>query len=264
MPSGYGTDRGVRGVTYNDRVIKTRGAAWLEPTGGIVLFDDFLGDTLNTNTWVATETATGVAWAVSSTAGDPVAAHGGWVSAQTDNVDAAAEELACMAATTVGNFRPDRAGNGLLVFEARVSIPTALTARFFNVGLTDDETEGAALAMSITTATWTTTATDAALWVFDSTATDNDNWLGQTVDSGSDGTHIASTVATAADTAQVLRIEIDSAGGCYFYEGGAFMGVETAIGVTETVPLIPYVAAGSTATTAVDFECDYVYTACAR
>src|SRR3989337_43243 len=89
MPSGYIKDRGVRGITYTDRVIKTQGAAWLEPTGGIVLFDDFLGDTLNTNTWVATETATGVAWAVSSTAGDPVAAHGGPGSAQTDNVDAA-------------------------------------------------------------------------------------------------------------------------------------------------------------------------------
>jgi len=42
------------------------------------------------------------------------------------------------------------------------------------------------------------------------------------------------------------------------------MGVETAVGVTETIPLIPYVAAFSTTTTAVDFECDYVYTACAR
>src|SRR3990172_4681177 len=194
MPSGYIKDRGVRGITYTDRVIKTQGAAWLEPTGGIVLFDDFLGDTLNTNTWVATEVATGVAWAISSTAGDPVAAHGGWVACETDNVDAASEELASMAATTVGNFRPDRAGNGLLVFEARVSIPTALTNRYYNVGLTDDETEGVTLAFSIATATWTTTATDAALWVFSSAATDNDNWLGQTVDSNSDGTHIASTV----------------------------------------------------------------------
>src|SRR3990167_9969502 len=185
MPSGYIKDRCVRGITYTDRVIKTQGAAWLEPTGGIVLFDDFLGDPLNTNTWVATETATGTAWAIDSTAGDPVAAHGGWVACATDNVDAAAEELACMAATTVGCFRPDRAGNGLLVFEARVSIPTALTARFYNVGLTDDETEGAVGAFSISGTTWTTTATDAALWGFSSAATDNDNWLGQTVDTNS-------------------------------------------------------------------------------
>src|SRR3990167_4005309 len=263
MPSGYPKDQGLRGITYRDKAIKMSGASWIEPSGAAVLFDDFLGDTLNTNLWLATETATGVAWAISATAGDPVAAHGGWASAQTDNVDAAAEELAAAASATVGQWRADRGGNGLLVFETRISIPTALTARILNAGLTDDPTEGAAIAMSLSTATWTTTATDAALWVFSSLATDNDNWVGQTVDTDVDGTHIASTVATAADTAQLLRIELDSVGGAYFYEGGASMGY-VSVGVTETVALCPYVALASTATTAADIECDYVLTACAR
>ena len=270
MPSGEIRDRGIRGLIIEDRPLKLSGAAWLEQTGATVLFDDFVGDTLNTNLWLATETATGVAWAVSATAGDPVAGHGGWVSAQTDNVDAAAEELAASpAATTGGNFRADRAGNGLLVFQCRLSSPTAVTARIINAGLTDDATEGAALAMSISTATWTTTATDAALWVMSSLQTDPDQWLGQTVDTDVDGTHIASGVSPTADTATVLRIELDSAGGAYFYQSDgataepAFQGY-VSVGVTETVLLLPYVALGSTTTTAADLELDYVLTACAR
>lgn len=271
MPGGITADRTGRGITFADKAIRTRGAAWLEPTGAAVLFDDFLGDTLDTNIWLATETATGVVWAISATAGDPVAAHGGWASAQTDNVDAGAEELGAAASATVGQWRADRAGNGLLVFQCRTTIPGALTARFYNYGLTDDPTEGSTGAMSISTTTWTTTASDAALAVFSSAATDNDNFLFQTVDSDADGTHVASTVAAAANSARILRIEIDSAGGCYFYETSDgfitrdnLQGVETAVGVSPDVPLVPYVGAFSTTTTAVDVEIDYVFTACGR
>ena len=263
MPGGFITDRGTRGLGLRDRPLKLSGASWVEPQGAAFLFDDFVGDTLNTNLWLATETATGTPWAISATAGDPAAGHGGWASAQTDNVDAAAEELGAAASATAGQWRADRAGNGLLVFEASISIAGALTARILNAGLTDDPTEGAAIAMSLSTVTWTTTASDAALWVFSSLATDNDNWVGQTVDTDVDGTHIASTVATAANTAQVMRIELDSAGGAYFYEGGQFQGA-VSVGVTETVLLCPYVALASTTTTAADIELDYVFTACAR
>lgn len=270
MPSGQFTDRGVRGFEVSDRPIKMSGASWLEQTGAAVLYDDFVGDTLNTNLWLATETATGVPWAISATAGDPVAGHGGWASAQTDNVDAGAEELAAASSATVGQWRADRAGNGLLVFQTRLTIPTALTARWINAGFTDDPTEGTNLAASITTTTWTTTTTDAALAVFCSTATANTTFLFQTVDSDTDGTHVASAVAAAANTATVIRIEIDSAGGCYFYQSDgatarpAFQGVETAIGVSPDVLLCPYIALGSTTTTAADLEVDYVVVGCAR
>lgn len=225
------------------------------------LWDDFVGDTLNTDLWVATQTGAGTAWAVSSTAGDPVAAHGGWISATTEAIDAAANELGSMAATTVGNFRADRARNdSLLVFEASLSLPV-ITTIIVNAGFTDDETEGAALAMSLSGTTWTTTATDAALWVFDTNAT-TDVFNGQTVDTDVDGTHVAG-IAPVAATATVLRIEIDNTGQAYFYQDGVNRGTVTA-GVTETVPLIPYVAVGSTTTTAVSLEADYVLAACPR
>ena len=260
--SGDVADRGNR-LEVTDKPIRLRGASWIEPGGATVFFDDFLGDTLNTDAWIATQTATGTGWAVSSTAGDPVAAHGGWVSATTDNVDAAANELASMAATTVGNFRPDRAGNGLLVFEARVSKPTALTTTLVNVGLTDDESEGAAIAMTLSTVTWTTTASDAAMWGLYSTATDNTHWLGQSVDTDVDDTHIASTITAAFDTATRLRIEIDNLGRCYYFQDDKYQGFGNT-GVTETVPLLPYIAVAATTTTSTALEVDYVLTACAR
>ena len=165
MATGPISDRGSRGLQVTDRALRMSGASWLEQTGAAVLYDDFVGDTLNTNLWLATETATGVAWAISATAGDPVAGSGGWASAQTDNVDAAAEELSAAASATAGQWRADRAGNGLLIFQCRLTVPTAITARIVNAGFTDDPTEGAALAMSISTTTWTTTASDAALAV---------------------------------------------------------------------------------------------------
>lgn len=270
MPSGQFTDRGVRGFQVSDRPIKMSGASWLEQTGAAVLYDDFVGDTLNTNLWLATETATGVPWAITATAGDPVAGHGGWAGTQTDNVDAAAEELAAASSATVGQWRADRAGNGLLVFQCRLTVAGAITARIVNAGFSDDPTEGAAVAMSISTATWTTTASDAALAVFSSLATANTTFLFQTVDSDTDGTHVASAVSAAANTATVIRIEIDSAGGCYFYQSDgataipAFQGVETAVGVSPDVLLCPYVALASTATTAADLELDYVVVGCAR
>lgn len=259
--AGELADRGNR-LELTDKALRLRGASWVEPGGATVFFDDFLGDTLDTNKWIATQTATGTAWAISSTAGDPVAAHGGWVSATTDNVDAAANELASMAATTVGNFRADRAGNGMLVFEARISKPTALTTTLVNVGLSDDESEGAALAMTLSTTTWTTTATDAVLWGLYSTATDNTHWLAQAVDTDVDDTHVVGPAA-AADTAIRLRIEADSAGLCYVFANDAYYG-KLATGVTETVPLLPYIAIGATTTTSTALEVDYVLTACAR
>ena len=269
MPSGEIRDRGIRGLIIEDRPLKLSGAAWLEQTGATVLFDDFVGDTLNTNLWLATETATGVPWAVSATAGDPVAGHGGWASAQTDNVDAGAEELGAATSATVGTFRPDRAGNGMLVFQCRLTIPTATTARIINAGFTDDPTEGSALAMSLSTVTWTTTASDAALWVFSSLATANTTFLGQTVDSDVDGTHIVSAVTAAADTATVLRVELDSLGQAYFYQTNgataepAYQGY-VSVGTSPDVLHCPYVALGSTTTTAADIELDYVVVGCAR
>lgn len=253
-------------IEATDKAVRLGGASWVEPTGAVVLWDDFVGDTLNTDAWIATDTAAAglgsSAFAISSTAGDPVAAHGGWISGTCSDNDSGSTEIGSMAATTVGNFRPDRAGNGLLVFETRITLPAITTIRV-NAGLTDDEAEAnAVLAMSLSGTTWTTTATDAALWVFDTAAT-TDVFYGQTVDSDADGTAVTGTAPVAA-TALRLRIEIGPTGSVYFYRDGNYVGSETAVGVTETVPLIPYLGVANEGAANKVLEADYVLTACAR
>jgi len=116
--------------------------------------------------------------------------------------------------------------------------------------------------MSLSTTTWTTTAVDAALWGLFSTATDATHWLGQTVDTNADGTHIVGPTAVA-DTAIRLRVEIDSAGITYFYADDAYRGY-TSVGTSPDAPLIPYLAVGGTTTTSTSLEADYVFVACAR
>lgn len=260
--AGEVKDRGNR-EEYTDKPIRMRGASWVEPGGAAVFFDDFIYDTLSAD-WLATQVATGTGWAVSATAGDPVAGHGGWVSAITDNVDASSNELGIGAdGGPLGGFKAQRAGNGMLVFEASVSIPTALTAKWVNVGLNDDPTEGTALAASLTTTTWTTGSTDCALWGYFSTATDDTHWLGQTVDSGTDGTHIVSPAVAAFDTAVRLRIELDDLGRAYFYQNDVFAGLVNT-GVSEDVILTPYLGVAGTTTTSATLEADYVLVACAR
>ncbi len=260
-------DRGQRGVRYTDKTLRMSGASWLEQTGATVFFDDFLYDTLPTDRFVVTATASGTA-AVSSTAGDPVAAHGGWISLDV-TADADAAEIAVMAATTVGHFRPDRAGKGVLVFQLRYSRPTALTTRWENWGFTDDETEGAAIAVSLSTATWTTTASNAVLGGHYSTATNNTSTQFIGVKANADTASVSSAVTATIDTAVVGRIEIDSAGQAYFYESfgavtsPAYQGTAGAA-VTATTPLIPYVALAGTSAAAAAFEVDYILAACAR
>ena len=255
-------DRGDR-FEIQDKALRLRGASWVEPGGAAVFFDDFLYDTLSVD-WLATQVATGTAWAVSAAAGDPVTGHGGWITAITDNVDASSNELGFGAdGAPAAGFKAERAGNGMLVFEARISKPTAITTTWVNVGLSDDPTEGVALAMSLTTTTWTTTATDAAIWGLYSTATDNDNFILQTVDSNVDGTHVPSTIAAAADTATRLRIEVDDAGVVYGFQDDKFMG-QVAVGLSPDVLLTPYIGIGGTTTTSTALEVDYVLVACAR
>lgn len=262
-------DRGRRGITATDQAIKLKGASWLEPTGGIVLFDDFLGKALNaTDIWTSTATASGTAAVDGDAGGATSAGHGGWVVLSV-TADADAIELGMTNEALKGQFLPNRAGKGVLVFQARLIHP-ALTTIWTNYGFTDDETEGAAIAMSLSTATWTTTATDAVLGGIYSTATDATHKQFIGVKANVDTASVASALTTTADIPAVVRIEIDSGGNAYFYEGAGDSNTDPAFqgtvpnAVTVTVPMIPYLAAAGTAASTQTLEVDYVLAACAR
>lgn len=270
---GYVKDRGIRGLQHTDKTLKMGGASWVEPTGGVVFFDDFLGDTLATDHWLSTVTdgtdTTGTGFTINASAG-AVAGHGGWVRAtQVAPTDAnSAAELGFGAnGTPASGFRSDRAGNGMLVFESRVSLPTATEIRV-NVGLSDDATEGLGLAASLATATFTTNATDAHLWLFDTAAT-TDVFQGISVSGGTDssGSIAGATGQPTAATAYRLRIEVDASANSYWYIDDVYKGVQVADNASaSTILLTPYLGLeiASSATGGLSFDVDYVLVGCGR
>lgn len=230
------------------------------------VWEDFLGDAVNTFQTIITQSGTPTAAGISATAGDPVAGHGGWLAGATDDVDAEADEVVVGAASaTAGIFRADqvRAG-GMTVVEWAISVPTALTDRQYFAGFSDDATEGSgALAIIVTTTTVADAATDAAGWTFGSAATDNTHWLGVSTDGGTQSTILSGPTA-AADTWIGLRTEIDSTGEVFYLSrskrgGSLTVQGKSNVGTSADVLLLPYFGASPTTTTAVPWEIDYCF-----
>ncbi len=280
MPGREWNDRSFY-VDASNKPLRLSYASWLEPTGAVMIFEDFLMDALADSPYVTVNqsgTATTAA-AISATAGAPTAGHGGWLAGATDNVDAEIDEIAVGGSATAASYLvPERAGSGMLVCEWGFVIPTALTARQYFVGLSDDPTEGTTTNGPINIQTGTTlvaVADDAAGFIFSSLATDADGYYAASVDSTTASTIIAPTVTGVVDDYTRLRVEIDSTGEVYFYSGihaslgGSnvkleFQGGPTNVGVTPTVALVPIFTAAATTTTAVPWEIDYVLAACSR
>ena len=238
------------------------------------IMEDFLVDVLADSPYItATQSGTATTAAViSATAGDPVAGHGGWLAGATDDVDAEIDEVAVGGlGATASAFRADQVGTGFLVCEWGITVPTALTARQYFAGLSDDPTEGTATngALNIQTArTITDVATDAAGWIFSSLATAPTVWKFAATDSntqdtnGTDGTSTAAT--QVADTWVGLRVEVDVNGDAYFSlraKRGGSVAVEgkSTNGLSPDVLLVPYFSAAPTTTTAVPWELDYCF-----
>lgn len=252
-------------LKYGRSIIANKPFAQLHPPPPYV-WEDFLGDAVNTFHTILTQSGTPTAaGAISAAAGDPVAGHGGWFAGATDDVDAEADELAIAASATAGLFRADQVGSGVLVCEWGLSVPTALTARQYFAGLSDDATEGSgAIAINVTTTTVADAASDAAGIGFYSAATDATHWLGVSTDTDAHST-ITQCATAAFDTFIGLRVEVDVLGNVYYYtrqpRGGKLSPCWGAsnTGVSPDVLLLPYFAASPTTTTAVPWEIDYVF-----
>ena len=152
------------------------------------------------------------------------------------------------------------ADQGSLVFEVRLHTDTATTTAGICAGFTDD-TSTVEMPSTISGTTITTVAADGVMFCYDTDAT-TDQWYAIGVAGGTDATGNAITgVAPTADVYQVLRIEVEAAGGvARFYIDGALVVTTTANSVTAATLLSPFVAVDSndTATSQV-VDVDYVY-----
>jgi hypothetical protein len=235
------------------------------------IFDDFLIDVLADDPYVTvTQSGTAItAAAVSATAGDPVAGHGGWIAGATDDVDAEIDEVSVGGLGTGAGtpwLRADQVGTGVLVCEWGITIPTALTARQYFAGLSDDPVEGTATNGPLNIQSTTTivdVAADAAGWIFSSLASTPTVWKFGATDSGTQDT-ATDGLTGSADTWRGMRVEVDVNGDCYFStratRGGTltFWG-KSANGLSPDVLLVPVFTAAPTTTTAVSWEIDYCF-----
>jgi hypothetical protein len=240
------------------------------------LFDDFVS-TLDTNYWTATNTAGGgagsAAFAFSTSAGAPSAAHGGWLRGTVSDNAAGVTELAGAKVT----WLPSRAGDGTLIFHTRVSLP-AVTACNMSCGWSDLVTQGNGTAMNISgTTVLVTTAANGACWVYDTRAT-TAKFIGASVDNNVDScantTLAAQGFTPVLGTSYELRVELDALGNAFFYYGTAdapgqaltYAGRQAAAGTTLKATLLtPYLGmdnAGAGANKSLDV--DFIFVGCAR
>jgi len=207
-------------------------------------FDDFIGPTLSTQ------------WAVTAGSDSPAggainAANGGTLRLTTGDSNAS---LAADGIQVEGGLNW-KAANGSLVFETRLLI-SAVTAVQLYAGFTD-QTAALEMPVTLTTATFSTVATDAVGFLFDTNATTKTIRL-VGVANDVDATMQDSGNAWAAATYIKLRVEVSTTGVATFYINGTPVGTSMSGAVTPTIALTPVIAARSLAANSKTVDIDYI------
>jgi hypothetical protein len=155
---------------------------------------------------------------------------------------------------------PVQADSGGLVFETRLHIDTAITNIAVNAGLTDSTNLEEPFTIGGGDAI-TSTASDAACFVYDTGAA-TDEWFACAVDSDADDAGCATTgTAPVADTYQTLRIEVSSDGATirFYINGTLAKTLSGDAGVTPNVNLYATVIACGDGTLSKTVDVDYIY-----
>lgn len=156
-----------------------------------------------------------------------------------------------------------QASNGGLVFECRISM-SQITEAYCFVGFTDLVTLEAPIISAGSADTFTTNASDAVGFMFDTRMT-TDNWWLTGVAADVDATHQNSGYAPVVNTYEVLRVEVSTTGVATFYRNGVQVGTAMTGAVTAATDLTPTIAFGKlSTTTSITANLDYVHVAMAR
>jgi hypothetical protein len=245
------------GVDHNENVLAkqglgvgSKGNQFLVPSPyTAVKFDDFLGDTLDTNEWLSAEGTD------SSTSAAAILAGGIGGVCQLTSGNAGTGEAA--DAITLNGALQWQASNGNLVFETRIKMDTITNVMCF-VGFTDVAT-GVEAPVTLSGTTFTSNATDAVGWLYDTGAT-TDTWRMFGVDTDTDATAQDSGASPVADDYETLRVEVDSSGVAKFYRNGLGVGTAMTGAVTPAVDLCPIVYwSNLSGTTSRLLDVDYIH-----
>ncbi len=152
------------------------------------------------------------------------------------------------------NWNPSHGG---CFMEARITQVTAATLRGFFVGWTDDATTEET-PISLATTVFTTTASNAVGFVFDTDAT-TDVLYGKGVKTDTDSdTLTTDIVIAAAGTWQTLGVQIEPDGNAVFYVNQKEVG-RISNAVTANTDLCPTVLAKTSTAAAISMDVDYLY-----
>jgi len=220
----------------------------------VVFFDDFLGDVV-ADQWNLVEGTD------SSTTDASILAGGIGGILRFTSGDAGTGLAADLAQMT--QALQWQASNGGLEIEVSLSLSRITNAYCF-VGFTDVVTLEAPIISAASADTFTTNATDAVGWMFD-TRMSTDNWWLTGVANDTDATHQNSGYAPVADTKEVLRVEVTKAGAATFFRNGIQVGTVMTGALTPATDLTPTIALGNTSgTSSFTMDVDYAYVAMDR
>lgn len=220
----------------------------------VSFFDDFLGDVI-TDQWNLVEGTD------SATSDAAILAGGIGGVLRITTGDAGTGLAADMPQLT--QALQWQASNGDLVFEARIKL-SAITTCYAFLGFTDVVTLEAPIISAASADTFTTNATDAVGFMFDTRMT-TDNWWLTGVANDVDATMQNSGFAPVADTYEVLRVEVNASGAATFFRNGKQVGSTMAGAVTPGADLTPTIAVGKTSVAAsMTADLDYVHVSMAR
>lgn len=216
----------------------------------VEFFDDFLGDALDArwNVVEGTDSAT-------SDAAILAGGIGGLLRITTG--DAGSGLAADLIQVNLGLMQ-FQASNGGLAIEARFKM-SAITTCYGFFGFTDVATLEAPIISAASADTITTTASDAVGIMFD-TRMSTDTWWLTGVAADVDATHVSSGVAPVADTFEVWRIEVSTAGVARFFRNGSPIGTAMTGAVTPAADLVPTIGFSKTSVTAsMTIDVDYIW-----
>ena len=220
----------------------------------VSIFDDFIGDAMDAR-WNIVEGTDSATSAESILAGG----IGGVLRLTTGDAGTG------LAADTIQLTQALQwqASNGGLVFEARVKL-SAITTCWAFLGFTDLVTLEAPIESAGSADTFTTTATDAVGFMFDTRMT-TDTWWLTGVATDVDAVHQDSGFAPVAATYETLRVEVTAAGVASFYRNGIQVGTSMAGALTAAADLTPTIAVSKTSVAAsMTMDIDYIHCAMLR
>lgn len=246
-----GLDKDARLIAPKGLVSGNHGSQFAHhsPTA-VEMFDDFVGDTLSADYWLATE-------GTDSATSDAAILAGGVGGVLRLTTGDAGTGLAADTEQLNGPLQW-KASNGGLVFQTRLKL-SAITTCWAFLGFTDVATGLEAPIISAGSAdTITTTASDAVGFMFD-TRQSTDNWWLVGVAADVDATAQNSGFAPVADTYATFRIELSATGVATFFYNGNQVGTAMSGAVTAGTALCPIIAVSKTSVAAsMTMDIDYI------